>query len=113
MLEVETIGVVKHRGPTPIVRDADVALRLGIVSMKLLEIPQAMCSLEEAVRLAPESFYPRLRLAELYMRVGVPTRAKEEIERAMELSETPEQRAMARKLLAVDAERSARRAWRP
>ena len=81
--------------------------------MKLLEIPQAMCSLEEAVRLAPESFYPRLRLAELYMRVGVPTRAKEEIERAMDVSETPEQRAMARRLLAIDAERSARRAWRP
>ena len=94
-------------------QSADGFLALGIALMRTMRMHEAMAALERAIALAPEAFYPRLRMAELYMRVGVPTRAKEEMVRAMDLSQSPEQRQMVRTLMAVDAERAPKRAWRP
>ena len=92
---------------------ADGFLALGIALMRTMRMQEAMAALERAIELAPEAFYPRLRMAELYLRVGVPTRAKEEMTRAMDLSQSPEQRQMVRTLMAVDATRAPKRIWRP
>ncbi|HEY2106275.1 MAG TPA: tetratricopeptide repeat protein [Candidatus Binataceae bacterium] len=92
---------------------ADGFLALGIALMRTLQMQAAMAALETAIVLAPDAFYPRLRMAELYMRVGVPTRAREELNRAMDLSQSAEQRQMVRALNAVEAARAPKRAWRP
>jgi Tfp pilus assembly protein PilF len=94
-------------------QSADGFLALGIALMRTMRMQEAMVALDRAVELAPEAFYPRLRMAELFMRVGVPTRAKEEMAKAMDLSQTHEQRQIVRKLMAVDAERAPKRIWRP
>ncbi len=52
-------------------------------------------------------------MAELFQRVGVPTRAKEELQIALDLAETAEQKKTARDLLTSEERRDARRAWRP
>lgn len=90
-----------------------VHLALGIALTRMTEIPAAFAALETAIELDPTGFFPHFRLAELYMRVGVPTKAKEELQLAMDLSSAPEQRAMVRELLALDAKRAPKRAWRP
>ncbi len=90
-----------------------VFLALGIALTQVLEISEAEHALETAVALDPEEFFPHLRLAELYLRIGVPTKAQDELRLAMDLSTTAEQRKMVRELLAVDAKRAARRIWRP
>jgi Tfp pilus assembly protein PilF len=88
-------------------------LGLGIALTRLYEIPQAQKALETALALEPNNFYAHLRMAELHLRVGVPTRAREELQQAMDLSDTPEQRKIVRELQAIDAKRATRRAWRP
>lgn len=88
-------------------------LGLGIARTRLLQIPEAIEALETAIRLAPRSFYPHFRLAQLYLRVGVPTKARQEIDRAMEVSENSEQRRLARELRAIDTRQGAKRIWRP
>ncbi|MBF6569458.1 MAG: tetratricopeptide repeat protein [Candidatus Binataceae bacterium] len=88
-------------------------LALGIAQGRLLRIPEAMFALERAVELDPRGFYPRYRLGELYLRVGVPTQAREELQRALDLSVDEGQRRMVRKMLAADLQREAKRAWRP
>jgi len=92
---------------------ADGFLALGIALMRTMRMQEAMAALERAVELAPRAFYPRLRMAELYMRLGVPTRAKQEMDCAMELSQTPEQRQMVRTLMGAEAQRAPKRIWRP
>ena len=92
---------------------AMIYLALGIALGRLLRIPEAMAALEKAAELDPKGFYPRFRLGELYMRVGVPTRAREELQHALDLSTKLEERKMVRELLAVDTKREAKRAWRP
>jgi len=88
-------------------------LALGIALTKSLDIPGAQEALEIATRLEPENFYVHLRTAELYQRVGVPTRVNEELRLALDLARTSEQKKMARDLLALDKVREPRRAWRP
>lgn len=88
-------------------------LALGIALGRLLRIPEATAALERAAELDPGGFYPRYRLGELYLRIGVPIRAREELQRAMDLSTDSEQRKLVRELLALDAKREAKRAWRP
>jgi tetratricopeptide (TPR) repeat protein len=90
-----------------------VQLALGIALGRLLQIPEATAALERAVQLDAAGFYPRFRLGELYMRIGIPTRAREELQRALDLSTNGEQRKLVRELLALDAKREANRAWRP
>src|SRR5258708_35122767 len=58
-------------------------LGLGIALTKALEIPAAEAALETAIRLQPTNFYAHLRMAQLYQRVGVPTKAKEELRSAL------------------------------
>ncbi len=69
--------------------------------------------METAIRLEPQNFYAHLRMAELFQRVGVPTKAKEELQIALDLAETAEQKKTARDLLTSEERRDARRAWRP
>ncbi len=91
----------------------DVFLVLGIALIRAVEMSEAIAALETAITLDPKSFYAHFRLAEAYLRVGVPTRGKEYLDQAMQLSESVEQRKMVRELLALDAKRGARRIWRP
>jgi Tfp pilus assembly protein PilF len=88
-------------------------LALGIALTKALEIPAAQASLETAISLQPKSFYAHLRMAELFQRVGVPTRAKEQLQVALDLAESREEKKIARDLLNAEERRSPRRAWRP
>jgi Flp pilus assembly protein TadD len=91
----------------------EVMLVLGIALMRGMEMQEALNVLESAVTLAPESFYARFRLGECYMRIGVPTRAREELRVAMDVSTTAEERRMVRKLLSLEDARSPKRVWRP
>jgi tetratricopeptide (TPR) repeat protein len=88
-------------------------LALGIALTKALEIPAAEEALEAAIRLEPKNFYAHLRMAELFQRVGVPTRAKEELRIALDLATTVEEKKIARDLLTNEERRDPRRAWRP
>ncbi|MGA9473183.1 MAG: hypothetical protein WBV36_12010, partial [Terriglobales bacterium] len=71
-------------------------LALGIALTKALDIPAAERALETAIRLEPRNFYAHLRMAELYQRVGVPKRAKEEWQTALDLAETSNEKKVAR-----------------
>jgi cytochrome c-type biogenesis protein CcmH/NrfG len=88
-------------------------LALGIALTKALEIPAAEQALETAIELDPRNFYAHLRLAELFHRVGVPTRMKEELQMALDLAENTEQKKIARDLLNAEERRNVHRAWRP
>ena len=91
----------------------DVQLVFGIALMRALEMSEAIAVFEAAIALNPRSFFAHFRIGEAYMRVGVPTRAKEYLHQALQLSTTKEQRDMVRQLLAIEGERAPRRAWRP
>jgi tetratricopeptide (TPR) repeat protein len=88
-------------------------LALGIALTKALEIPAAEEALEAAIRLEPRNFYAHLRMAELFQRVGVPTRAKDELRVALDLAQGADQKKIARDLLTTEERRDPRRAWRP
>ena len=88
-------------------------LALGIALTKALEIPAAERALETAIGLQPRNFYAHLRMAELYQRVGVPKKAKEELQTALDFAGTSAEKKIARDLLAAEEHREPRRAWRP
>jgi tetratricopeptide (TPR) repeat protein len=88
-------------------------LALGIALTQALLIPAAEQALETAVRLEPKNFYAHLRMAQLFQRVGVPTRVKEELQVALDLAQTAEEKKIARDLLTSEERRDPRRAWRP
>jgi tetratricopeptide (TPR) repeat protein len=88
-------------------------LALGIAATRLLDVPTALGALEKAIELEPHGLYAHFRLAELYMRIGVPTKAREGLQRAMDLSTDTDQRKMVRELLAADDKRASKRIWRP
>jgi hypothetical protein len=88
-------------------------LALGIALTKALQVPAAERALETAIQLEPRNFYAHLRMAELFQRIGVPTRAKEELRVALDLAQTAEEKKTARDLLTAEERRDPRRAWRP
>ena len=88
-------------------------LALGIALTKALQIPAAEQALEAAIRLEPKNFYAHLRMAELFQRVGVPTKTEEELRIALDLAQTAEEKKIARDLLGTEERRDPRRAWRP
>jgi tetratricopeptide (TPR) repeat protein len=88
-------------------------LALGIALTKALQIPAAEQALESAIRLEPKNFYAHLRMAELFQRVGVPTKTEEELRIALDLAQTAEEKKIARDLLGTEERRDPRRAWRP
>ena len=88
-------------------------LALGIALTKALEIPAAERVLETAISLQPRNFYAHLRMAELYQRIGVPTRAADELQLALDLAPTSAERKIARDLLEAEQRRNVGRAWRP
>jgi len=85
---------------------AAVSLGLGVALMRLLKIPEAEEAFEIAVRLDPNGFLPHLRLGELYLRIDLRTRAREELSRALDLSTSTHEYNMAQKLLAIESRRS-------
>jgi tetratricopeptide (TPR) repeat protein len=91
----------------------DVQLVFGIALMRAIDLSGAIAAFETAIALDPKSFFAHFRMGEAYMRVGVPTSAKEYLSQAMQLSATKDQRQMVRHLLSLDAKRAPRRAWRP
>ena len=108
----EAVGVLRQAAElTP--DSHDVQLVYGIALMRAMEMGQAIAALEAAIAINPKSFFAHFRIAEAYLRVGVPTRAKEYLDTAMQISEAPEQRKMVRELLSLEAKRAPRRAWRP
>jgi hypothetical protein len=88
-------------------------LALGIALTKALQIPAAEHELEAAIRLEPKNFYAHLRMAQLFQRVGVPTRVKQELQVALDFAQTAEEKKIARDLLTNEEHRDSRRAWRP
>lgn len=90
-----------------------VFLAQGIALTRLLRVPEATRALERAAELDPEGFYPRYRLGELYFRIGVPTKAREEMQRALDLAGSAAERRMVREALALDDKRAGKRIWRP
>ncbi|HJZ98633.1 MAG TPA: hypothetical protein VKE70_19115 [Candidatus Solibacter sp.] len=88
-------------------------LGLGIALTKALEIPLAEAALERAIELEPGSFWAHLRMAELHQRVGVPLKAGEELQIALDLATTSEEKKIARERLEAEERRAPRRAWRP
>jgi Flp pilus assembly protein TadD len=108
----EAIGVLRQAAELA-PESPEVMLVLGIALMRGMEMQEALNVLESTVKLAPDSFFPRFRLGECYMRIGVPTRAREELRVAMDLSTTAEERQLVRKLLSIEDARSSKRVWRP
>jgi Tfp pilus assembly protein PilF len=88
-------------------------LALGIALTKALEIPQAQRALETAISLEPQNFYAHLRLAQMYQRVGVPKKAKEEFRAALDLAHSSEEKKTARDMLEAEQRRDPHRAFRP
>jgi len=108
----EAVGVLRQAAE--LVPDShDVQLVLGIALMRAINLSAAIAAFETAIGLDPKSFFAHFRIAEAYMRIGVPTRAKEYLSQAMQLSQTHEQRQMVRQLLSLEAKVAPRRAWRP
>jgi tetratricopeptide (TPR) repeat protein len=89
------------------------SLALGIALGRLLRIPEATAALETAIALDPQGFYPRFRMAELYLRVGLVAQADEELTRAMDLSTSDYERRLVREVRTIDRKRAPRRIWRP
>jgi Flp pilus assembly protein TadD len=92
---------------------AAIQLALGIALTRILDVPGAQGALETAIGLEPGNFYPRFRLGELFMRIGVIGRAQEELQHALDISVNESQRRMVRELLALEAKRAPKRIWRP
>lgn len=88
-------------------------LALGIALTKALKISEAERSLETAIELEPKNFYAHLRMAELYQRVGIPVKAKEKLQIALDCAKTSEEKSIARDLLSIEVHKDATRAWRP
>jgi tetratricopeptide (TPR) repeat protein len=91
----------------------DIQLVLGLALMRAMEMGEAIAAFEAAIVLEPSSFFAHFRLGEAYLRVGVPIRARETLDRALQLSSSPEHRAMVRTIMSLEAKRSLGRVWRP
>jgi Tfp pilus assembly protein PilF len=88
-------------------------LALGVAATKALEIPQAEQALENAIAIEPRNFWAHMRMAEFFHRVGVVTKCQEELQIALDVAETSEERKIAREMLDADQRSNPRRAWRP
>jgi hypothetical protein len=80
-------------------RSADLRTCLGVAYAMNYEVDKSMDSLEVAVALAPDSFWPQLKYAELHYRLRVLNRAEEHTLRALALASNGWQLSIARKQL--------------
>src|SRR5689334_11089318 len=80
-------------------RSADLRTCLGVAYAMNHEVDKSMDSLEEAVALAPDSFWAQLKYAELHYRLRVLNRAEEQTLKAVTLATDRWQLAIARKQL--------------
>jgi len=86
---------------------------LGIAYTRCYRIDRALDVLETAVEAAPDAFAPRATLGELYLRLGVVARGREELSRALQSATTPVERERVARLLAEDRVRGRNRMDRP
>ena len=80
-------------------RSADLRTCLGVAYAMNYEVEKSMDSLEEAVALAPGSFWPQLKYAELHYRLRVLNKAEEQTLKALNLVSNGWQLSIARKQL--------------
>jgi len=80
-------------------RSADLRTCLGVAYAMNSEVNNAMDSLQEAVALAPNSFWPRLKYAELQYRLRILNKAEDQTLKAVNLATNAWQLAVARKQL--------------
>jgi tetratricopeptide (TPR) repeat protein len=80
-------------------RSADLRTCLGMAYAMNYEVDKSMDSLEEAVTLDPDSFWARLKFAELHYRLRVLNKAEEETLKALSLASDRWQLSIARKQL--------------
>jgi hypothetical protein len=80
-------------------RSADLRTCLGVAYAMNCDVDRSMGSLEEAVALAPGSFWPQLKYAELHYRLRVLTKAEEETLKALNLATNSWELSIARKQL--------------
>jgi predicted Zn-dependent protease len=86
---------------------------LGIAYTRTYRIDRALDVLVRAVEEAPEAFAPRATLGELYLRLGVVGRGREELTRSLRSAKTPAERERVGRLLADDRIRGRNRMDRP
>jgi len=80
-------------------RSADLRTCLGMAYAMNYEVDKSMDSLEEAVALAPTSFWPQLKYAELHYRLRILNKAEEHTLKALNLASNSWQLSIARKQL--------------
>jgi tetratricopeptide (TPR) repeat protein len=80
-------------------RSADLRACLGVAYAMNYEVDESMDSFEKAVALAPNSFWPQLKYAELHYRLRVLNKAEEQTLKALNVAINPWQRSIARKQL--------------
>jgi hypothetical protein len=80
-------------------RSADLRTCLGVAYAMNYDVNKSMDSLEEAVTLAPDSFWPQLKYAELHYRLRVLNKAEEHTLKALNLASNGWQLSIARQQL--------------
>jgi len=80
-------------------RSADLRTCLGVAYAMKCDVDRSMGSLEEAVALAPGSFWPQLKYAELHYRLRVLNKAEEHTLKALNLATNSWELSIARKQL--------------
>jgi tetratricopeptide (TPR) repeat protein len=80
-------------------RSADLRTCLGVAYAMNCDVDRSMEALEEAVALAPNSFWPQLKFAELHFRLRVLNKAEEQTLKALNLATNSWQFSIARKQL--------------
>lgn len=108
----EAVGLLRQAAELEPVSH-DIQLVLGIALMRALEMYPAVGAFEAAIAADPRSFFAHFRIAECYMRMGVPSRANEYLDRALEVSGSREQRDLVRQLRSLEAKVAPKRIWRP
>ena len=83
----EAVGVLRQAAE--LAPDShDVQLVLGIALMRSIDLSGAIAAFETAIELQPRSFFAHFRMGKATMRVGIPSRTKEYLGEALQMSTT-------------------------
>ena len=108
----ETIGLLEQ----VIAMDVDnpeIRTMLGISYARTRQVDRAFEHLEHAVAVDDAAFRPRCALGELYLRLCIPAKAHEHLDRALECATTAEERTYVQTLLREERARDQKRLQRP
>lgn len=111
----DTSAAIVHFRAALALEPASIPARVHLATAYAVDaqVHQAIELFEEALVPAPDDFLANLKLGELYLRLWVPEKARKHLGVAREVSRTPGEREMVRRLLAVEAGRERRRIDRP